>query len=1208
MRDGKPLVTARCASTRRRGRSRAHTLAGVMSLRAVHAGTGYQYLLRSVATHDADPQGLALSDYYAAKGTPPGRWIGSGLAGLNSHSVASGSVVTEAQMAALYGEGLHPDTDQMMDDGKPLAACKLGRSFPLYTGGVDVLEAIAAAEKTFLAVEGRRPTTEERGQIAEGTARPYYAERFGYEHASGKDVIAWVNRERDQVRQAVAGFDFTFSPVKSVSVLWALADEQTASRVAALHHEAVAEALAWAEDNAIYTRVGTGGIKQVKTGGIIASEFTHFDTRCGDPDLHSHVLLANKVQGLDGRWLSLDSRAIHQMHQAISARYDAILHDKLTRRMGVEFQAHYPHPAKAPIWEISGIDRRLIEAFSSRRTLARPVYDRLVAEYVEKNNRQPSQRASYALWQKAILDTRDAKKPAQSLAEHRATWREMAEKVVGTHAVDSVVGEVTGQGQSQLSRELFDARVHARQVAERAVDAVTARRAQFRRSHVETAVSTLLKGYQFEGAEALDRAHEQVMVTAMGELVIELTPPEILDLPSPLIGPSGAGVDRHANAEKYTIQAVLDAETVTLEAASTPVAVIATRADLDRALKAHEDAEGWSLNAGQTALAQHLIGAGTLLAAGVGPAGTGKTASMKVVARTWQQTGRSVIGLAPSAAAAAVLAGDIGTDCHTIDSLTFTWLGRHPNLPGKTLDALPATINPGDMLLVDEAGMASTENLAALTEIAREAGAVLRLIGDPKQLAAVETGGLFADLTRTPAAPELREVMRMGADTEQADATLALRDGDPGALALYNERGWITGGHREAMLTEAAQAFLADTTAGRQSLIIASTNADVDTLNEVIRADRIGHGLVDDAHTIRVARGDTVGVGDTVIARTNSTLYTENRTYLGRVINGQLFTVTGITDDGSLAVRDSSTGLDMLIPASYAGKSIHLGYAATIHRAQGATVDTVHAVIDTSVDRAGLYVAMTRGKRENRAYAVCEPTLDMGAEDAHMHSAGDHQAPTPEQVLTGVLARETHQASATETLRQEYASATSDERLAQLYRHGVDLAARDFAAATLPAYIDALPRAYAHQLEADPDQYQALAGAWTDAAIRGLDPRDLWQEATDTLDTATKPGAVIAHRIRHATGETTDTNTLPTPPPAAPGCDTELTTWLVETHRTLTADPVATAVARAASFSAEDFVASYLESRSAEHEPSPNTHPTTSSPWGPSTDPSPDLW
>ena len=180
-----------------------------------------------------------------------------------------------------------------------------------------------------------------------------------------------------------------------------------------------------------------------------------------------------------------------------------------------------------------------------------------------------------------------------------------------------------------------------------------------------------------------------------------------------------------------------------------------------------------------------------------------------------------------------------------------------------------------------------------------------------------------------------------------------------------------------------------------------------------------------------MSRGDAVGVGDTVIARTNATFHTDNdRTPLGRVINGQLFTVTGITDDGALAVRDQNTGADMLIPASYAHTNIHLGYASTIHRAQGATVDTTHAVIDNTVDRAGLYVAMTRGKKENRAYTVCEHSLDLGAEDAHMHSAGDQNAPTPTQVLTGVLGRDTRNTSAIDTLRQEYTTATRTPRTA----------------------------------------------------------------------------------------------------------------------------------------------------------------------------------
>ena len=156
-----------------------------MTLRAVHAGTGYQYLLRSVATNDADPEGKSLSDYYAAKGTPPGRWIGSGLTGLNSEATTSGATVTESQMAALYGEGLHPDTDEKMLAGTSLSDCKLGRSFPVFTGTSEVLAALSAAEKQFLSTEKRRPTVQERAQLAEQIGRPFYIEKFGYEHASG---------------------------------------------------------------------------------------------------------------------------------------------------------------------------------------------------------------------------------------------------------------------------------------------------------------------------------------------------------------------------------------------------------------------------------------------------------------------------------------------------------------------------------------------------------------------------------------------------------------------------------------------------------------------------------------------------------------------------------------------------------------------------------------------------------------------------------------------------------------------------------------------------------------------------------------------------------------------------------------------------------------------------------------------------------------
>src|SRR5699024_1927700 len=153
--------------------------------------------------------------------------------------------------------------------------------------------------------EEHLPTKDELSTIAEQIGRKHYKENHPDANPSGEDVIAWVNEQRDQVKQAVAGYDFTFSPAKSVSVLWALSDEKTAAKIASLHHRAVAESLEWAEQNAAFTRRGTNGIEQVATRGLIASEFTHFDTRSGDPDLHSHVLVSNKVQGEDGKWRAL---------------------------------------------------------------------------------------------------------------------------------------------------------------------------------------------------------------------------------------------------------------------------------------------------------------------------------------------------------------------------------------------------------------------------------------------------------------------------------------------------------------------------------------------------------------------------------------------------------------------------------------------------------------------------------------------------------------------------------------------------------------------------------------------------------------------------------------------------------------------------------------------------------------------------------------
>ncbi|ALA68621.1 relaxase domain-containing protein [Corynebacterium lactis] len=227
----------------------------MMSIRVVNAGDGYAYLLRNVATSDVDTSvGTRLGDYYQETGTPPGRWFGRGIAGLHSTVVTDGSVVDKEHMAALYGEGLHPEADAKIAAGAAIADVQLGRAYPIYNGGDEVLAEIAKREKQFRYEHGRRPDTDERNTIAVDAARAQYAAATGFDHASPREILAWVNEKKNSVRQATAGFDLTFSPAKSISVLWALGDEDTRKTIESVHAKCVNDTLDWVDKTALRTR------------------------------------------------------------------------------------------------------------------------------------------------------------------------------------------------------------------------------------------------------------------------------------------------------------------------------------------------------------------------------------------------------------------------------------------------------------------------------------------------------------------------------------------------------------------------------------------------------------------------------------------------------------------------------------------------------------------------------------------------------------------------------------------------------------------------------------------------------------------------------------------------------------------------------------------------------------------------------------------
>ena len=143
-------------------------------------------------------------------------------------------------------------------------------------------------------------------------AREFFRAEHGRDPADARELAATIAKHSRPKTTAVAGYDLTFSPVKSVSVLWALADPATAAVIERAHRAAIKDALAFIETKALFTRRGTNGVRQVDVRGLVATAFTHRDSRAGDPDLHTHVAVANKVQTLDGKWLAIDGRPLYK--------------------------------------------------------------------------------------------------------------------------------------------------------------------------------------------------------------------------------------------------------------------------------------------------------------------------------------------------------------------------------------------------------------------------------------------------------------------------------------------------------------------------------------------------------------------------------------------------------------------------------------------------------------------------------------------------------------------------------------------------------------------------------------------------------------------------------------------------------------------------------------------------------------------------------
>lgn len=698
----------------------------------------------------------------------------------------------------------------------------------------------------------------------------------------------------------VPGFDCTFSAPKSASLLYALGSREIVEAVTAAHDLAVDRALGYLERHAAFVRRGHDGVERIESEGFVAAAFRHRTSRAGDPQLHTHVLVANAARGTDGRWGALDARLLYLHRMAAGFLYQAQLRAELCRRLGVRWR-----PVRKGLAEMDGIPERVLRAFSQRRVEIEARLGELGLFGV---------RAAEI----ATLDTRRAKPGDIDPGDLRSEWRQRAAMLgFDRRQLAAVVHRGHEPAPPRLTRVGLG-------------EHLTEHRSHFDRRHVLEAIADAAP----EGADvsAIEDRADRYLASAA---IVRLSD-----------GPAGP---------RYSTPELLAVERNAIEISSRHRndGVATVPPDVVQSVLAARP----TLTDEQKAMVRHLTTSGAAVDVVVGAAGSGKTFALEAARAAWHAQRTPVIGVALAARAAAELEAGSGIPSFTLAS-TLNLIDSGHRLPR------------GCVVAVDEAAMVGTRQLATLLRHARAAKAKVVLVGDHRQLPEIEAGGLFAHLARELDAVHLIRNQRQRDPLERRTAD-ALRAGQIGeaVLALQtNDR--ITHADNPEVLRDAmVDRWWEARQQGSEVAMIALGRAEVDALNAAARrrldaAEQLGH------ERLRVGHRE-FAVGDDVIAL-------RNRRRLG-VTNGTRGTITAIdtrTLSVTVATFDQRT---VVLPAAYMAEG-HLdhGYATTLHKAQGRTVDIALTWGDERLYQEAGYTALTRGRDENRLYVLASEPDDEG--------------------------------------------------------------------------------------------------------------------------------------------------------------------------------------------------------------------------------------
>ncbi len=1082
----------------------------------VTRGYSPDYLLKEVAK--------GRENYYTgavADGEPPGRWWGSGarLLGLEG-------LVDAQDMRAVYERFLDPREEGFNDPE---------RWDEVYTLGHGGRRYLSEDELYAAAVEREPDATPER--------------RMELRVEAGRNA-----------RHNVAFFDLTYNVQKSITLIHTAFEAQqvAAQRAGDVERaeawgrlrEAVEDAI-WAGNNAMlgylneqagYSRIGHHGGAAGQwidaPDWVVASFFQH-DNREHDPHLHIHNAFLNRVLGADGVWRTVDGQLLYRWKRAAAAVAERVTAERLTHALGVVVAMRPDGKAR----EVVGVAQQAMDLLSTRRRQVTGKTAELAAAFETRHGRAPNSLELDRLAQQATLLTRRAK------FHTGETREEVLDRVDATLRAD-LDGGLAAIAHAVLEARPQDIQAEAwspQAVIELALEEVKRSKAGWTEADLFAAIEAALPN-TIGITDGADVAHLARTLTA--EALRSATPlssgrPGDELLPADQRLDNGAssfespGGRLYATPDQVHTERALVAATAAGGAAALPD--VAARRFVEQLRES-----GIELGVDQAAAVRGILTSGAQVECLVGPAGTGKSFVVGALARAW--TDPAHVPIAPDGETAAGRVGErrvfglatsqVATDLLAAEGLTARnvtrWLdtqkrlARGPGAPGpQPLDGEQAwQLRAGDLVVVDESAMTDTAALAQIWAHVQAAGAKLLLVGDHRQLAAVGAGGAMQLMAEAGIRYELSEARRFTHEWER-EASLQLREGDEAALHAYHRHGrLLDSGTRDEAEASAARAWLADTIAGRHSVLLVDDNDDAARLCGQLRAELVRLGKVDE-HGVPLAQGTVAGVGDLVQARWNGWDLAGVEGNRRGPINRETYEVTAVRDDGSLEVRLTTGGADatgpdgepigqrLVLPAGYVAEHLALAYASTVHAAQGRTTDTSHAVITAWTSMAALYVALSRGRDANTAHVATTSTIEdaaQGREGAQLV----HRNPI--SLLAGVL--DVDQAPGDRSATALAADSATVAASVQTAGEMLAAAAQDAVTARTAGWLDHLT-ADGHLTSEQRARLAAEDGAASlgrllrRAELAGLDPRQVLTDAvTDRpLDGAHNTTNVLVARI-----------------------------------------------------------------------------------------------